>query len=108
MLEKHGGKCCLCGVNNEDFLIASHIKPWSVSDENEKLNEFNGLLLCPNHDKLFDKGFISFDNNGNILISNKLDKTNRMFLNIGEQMKIDVNADNIEFIEYHRKNIFKK
>ena len=69
---------------------------------------FNGLLLCPNHDKLFDKGFISFDNNGNILISNKLDKTNRMFLNIGEQMKIDVNADNIEFIEYHRKNIFKK
>lgn len=108
MLEKYTGKCCLCGVNNEDLLIASHIKPWSVSDENEKLNEFNGLLLCPNHDKLFDKGFISFDNNGNILISKKLDKTNRMFLNISEQMKIDVNVDNIEFIEYHRKNIFKK
>ena len=62
-------KCCLCGVDSPDLLIASHIKPWAVSEPEEKLSLDNGLLLCPNHDKVFDQGFISFDDKGEILIS---------------------------------------
>jgi predicted restriction endonuclease len=61
--------CCLCSVANKELLFASHIKPWEKSTSEEKTNLNNGLLLCPNHDKLFDKGFISFDSNGSILIS---------------------------------------
>lgn len=99
--------CCLCSVNNEKLLIASHIKPWSDSDSYEKLDMNNGLLLCPNHDKLFDSGLISFDDNGSIMLSNELDSINRVFLNVNENMKIIVDDDNAEYIKYHRENVYK-
>ena len=76
LLQKFNGKCCLCGVTNEKLLIASHIKPWSRCEPSEKLDLENGLLLCPNHDKLFDLGYISFQEDGQITISDKLDETN--------------------------------
>ena len=86
MLERYKCKCCLCGVSMDSLLIASHIKPWSRSDDNEKLSADNGLLLCPNHDKLFDLGYISFDDDGNILISNLVDKNTTVFMNINYEM----------------------
>ncbi|NOH15287.1 HNH endonuclease [Clostridium cochlearium] len=52
------GKYRICGINDERFLIASYIKPWSISNDNEKLNDNNGILLCSNNDILFDKGYI--------------------------------------------------
>jgi putative restriction endonuclease len=62
-------KCCrLTGVSDVKFLIASHIKPWSKSTNPEKLDGYNGLLLSPHVDKLFDKGYISFTANGKLLI----------------------------------------
>ena len=99
-------KCCLCNVNMNELLVASHIKPWSISDANEKLDIHNGLLMCPNHDKLFDRGYISFDDTGRILISEKLDDNNRMYMNITPTMKIDITEENIKYIKYHRKNVF--
>ena len=101
------GKCCLCQVTDEHFLIASHIKPWSESDGHEKLNIDNGLLLCPNHDKLFDSGYISFDDSGKILISEKLSKHNQMCLNVNSEMRVPLGEGNIEFVKYHRNNKFE-
>ena len=46
-------RCCLCNISNKDFLIASHIKPWSKSEYDERLDDDNGFLFCPNHDKLY-------------------------------------------------------
>ena len=89
-----------------ELLVASHIKPWSISDANEKLDIHNCLLMCPNHDKLFDRGYISFDDTGRILISEKLDDNNRMYMNITPTMKIDITEENIKYIKYHRKNVF--
>ncbi|MCH5267338.1 MAG: HNH endonuclease, partial [Lachnospiraceae bacterium] len=60
LLLKRYNKCCLCGVENHELLIASHIKPWAKSEAKEKLDDDNGFLMCPNHDKLFDKGYITF------------------------------------------------
>lgn len=74
LIQKYKGQCCLCGVNYSSMLVASHIKSWSKSDAFEKLELDNGLLLCPNHDKLFDTGFISFNNDVEILISEYLDE----------------------------------
>lgn len=99
-------KCCLCNVNMNELLVASHIKPQSISDANEKLDIHNGLLMCPNHDKLFDRGYISFDDTGRILISERLDDNNRMYMNITAKMKIDITEENIKYIKYHRKNVF--
>jgi predicted restriction endonuclease len=113
MLKKYNCKCALCGVNQPELLIASHIKPWSKSDCNEKLSASNGLLLCPNHDKLFDQGYISFEDNGSIVISPILDENNRIFFNINKAMKInpDILSDFEQmkyFLSYHHKNIFQK
>lgn len=100
-------KCNLCGVVDERFLIASHIKPWSQSNNQERLDVNNGLLLCPNHDLLFDKGYISFDDGGTILISDSLDVATKVFLNINETMKIDLKVEQQKYMKWHRDNLFK-
>ncbi|SFD20795.1 HNH endonuclease [Ruminococcus albus] len=99
--------CCICGANLKDCLIASHIKPWRDSSPEEKTDVNNGLLLCPNHDKLFDLGYISFDNEGKILISNQLDEKNQMWLNVLPTMKIEITDENMFYLTYHREHIFK-
>lgn len=100
-------KCGLCGVSDERLLVASHIKPWSQSNNQERLDVNNGLLLCPNHDALFDKGYISFDKDGLILISKSLDKYSKLFLNINETMNIRMKESQQKYIKWHRENKFK-
>ena len=105
LLNKYG-KCCLCGVSDPMFLIASHIKPWAKSEPLEKLDPDNGLLLCPNHDKLFDKGLITFDESGKIMISKKLAENDRTFMNIGQHMRLKPTEAQAEFLNYHRNHVF--
>ncbi|ULJ69921.1 EVE domain-containing protein [Wielerella bovis] len=100
-------KCCLCGIDEPKLLIASHIKPWSVSQDTEKLDSYNGLLFCPHHDKLFDLGLIGFDEQGKILISPKLEPHNQILLNLHEEMKIHVNEKHQHYLDFHRQNIFQ-
>ncbi|MBO7597671.1 MAG: HNH endonuclease [Bacteroidales bacterium] len=107
-LIKKYGNCCLCGVKNENLLIASHLKPWSVSNNQEKVDLNNGLLLCPNHDKLVDSGLISFSETGKVIISKCLSKRDRDLLNISRDMKIEVTDDNAPYVSYHRENIFQE
>lgn len=106
LLDKYG-KCCLCSLENKNLLIASHIKPWAASNNMEKLSEYNGLLMCPNHDRLFDVGYITFDDEGKIIISKYLTEMDRILLNIRDDMKIQVSDENIKYIQFHRKNVFK-
>lgn len=107
-LFKRYNKCCLCGVKEKSLLFASHIKPWSKCEAEEKLDVNNGLLLCPNHDQLFDKGWISFDDEGNILISPLLLNEETIWLNVHKDMKLTVINENKKFLSYHRKKIFRK
>ncbi len=100
--------CIICGLKTKELLIASHIKPWSRSNNKERLDVNNGFLMCPNHDALFDKGYISFSNEGNILISSAILKEEYAFLNIDENIKISINPEQIKYIEWHRKNVFIK
>lgn len=101
-------KCKLCGVDNINFLRASHSKPWRESSHNERLNRFNGFLLCPAHDVLYDRGYISFQENGQIIISDELDDRSKVLLNIHANMKINLLEGHREFLQYHRENIFRK
>lgn len=101
-------KCNLCGVSDERFLIASHIKPWSQSNNQERLDVNNGLLLCPNHDALFDRGYISFDDDGTIMTSFSLDEATMVFLNTNETLNIRMNEGQRDYMRWHRGNIFKK
>jgi hypothetical protein len=67
--------CRLTGITNPTLLIASHIKPWRLCDTaQERLDGMNGLLLTPDADLLFDRGFISFENDGEVLVSPRMDR----------------------------------
>ena len=98
--------CCLCKVENPSLLIASHIKPWSASNSDEKLDVENGFLLCPNHDALFDGGYITFEDDGTIVISDRLSQLDCTFTNVLSTMKIQLSDKNKEYLEYHRKKVF--
>lgn len=98
--------CMLCNVNNAQLLIASHIKPWRDCASDERLDVNNGLLLCPNHDSLFDKGFITFDDSGQIVISTNLSDMDRLFLNVIESMKVNYSDCRKEYMKWHRTHVF--
>ena len=69
ILQRFERKCAVTGVNSEELLIASHIVPWRDSDEFERLDVNNGILLSPTYDALFDKHLISFEDDGQIVLS---------------------------------------
>lgn len=105
LLNKYNRKCTFCGVEGDTLLIASHIKAWKDCEKGEHLDDNNGLLLCPNHDKVFDKHLISFDEFGVIMISNSLSDNNKMFLNLLDTYKIEITKYNKKYLDFHR-NIF--
>ncbi|GAB6150235.1 HNH endonuclease [Clostridium novyi] len=102
------GKCVLCDIKHESILKASHIKPWSDSNNTERLDFFNGFLLCANHDALFDKGLISFDDDGHLLMSNNLDESTKKLLNLSSKIKINIFKQHKKYLKWHREHIFIK
>lgn len=88
-----------------DVLVASHIKPWRDSDNHQRLDVYNGLLLQPNYDKLFDKGYISFDDQGRILFSTYFPKSDRTLLGLDEFVHLlKVDPGHRTYLRYHREN----
>jgi hypothetical protein len=83
---QHVEKACrLTGITNPALLIASHIKPWrSCATADERLDGMNGLMLTPDADLLFDRGFISFEDNGEVKVSPRFDHEDLRRLGLGE------------------------
>ena len=100
--------CPLTGLDIEPLLIASHIKPWSVCDDNERLCRFNGLMLAPNIDRLFDNGLITFDTDGTIKIHPTINPENQKRLGISPDMKLKIRLKSEKYFEYHRNHVFQK
>lgn len=98
--------CSVTKFKFMELLIASHIKPWRDSSDKERLDVYNGLLLLPNIDKLFDKGYVSFNDSGKILISDTLKDLDKLGINL--KMKIKIEEKHKQYLKFHRKNIFKK
>ncbi|KKG07815.1 HNH endonuclease [Methanosarcina sp. 2.H.A.1B.4] len=109
-LKKYWGeKCAVTGCKLIKILKASHIKPWSHSNNTERLDLYNGLLLIPNLDSVFDKGYISFDDEGKIIISNLLSEDDRIKLDVHSEMRIrKIEEKHIKYLEYHKQEIFLK
>jgi len=102
--------CRLTGVEDRDHLVASHIKPWKDSDNRERLCGFNGLMLTPTPDHLFDKGFISFGDDGSLLYASRVNRAALAKMKIPEEgfNAGRFSADQAEFLRYHRNFVFKK
>lgn len=104
-------ECRITHVHNPTHLIASHIKPWRESSDDERLAGSNGLLLTPSIDHLFDRGFISFSDEGEVLLSPVADQESlpRMGLLCDRPVFAGrFNADQRHFLDYHRQEIFLK
>lgn len=101
--------CRITGVTDPQHLRASHIKPWKDSTDEEKLNGSNGLLLAPHADHLFDKGLISFTDNGSLLVSPQLDEEVLAKWTIPKAMNVGpFKPQQSAFLAYHRETVFKK
>ena len=101
--------CRITGVSDRRFLRASHIKPWAKSTNAEKLDGANGLLLAPHVDHLFDKGFISFDENGKMLISDRLPSSVISAWSLNQSsLPRPLTPEQEVYMTYHRTNILAR
>lgn len=106
---RHENQCRITKVRNPVHLVASHIKPWRESDNDERLAGGNGFLLTPSIDHLFDRGFISFDDTGKTLVSEVADGDALLQMGIDKKNPPDVgrfDVDQRHFLEHHRRNVF--
>ena len=98
-------KCAVTG--SKILLVAGHIKPWRISNDRERLDVYNGILLSPNYDKAFDLGYISFQNNGQILLCESAINDLEL-LNINNSSRVNsFSPFHNKYLEYHRNNMFK-
>lgn len=110
-VQKYEHGCRVSGVSDARFLIASHIKPWRSSTNFERLDGENGLLLSPNIDLLFDRGFISFSAEGNLMISPVVNPTivEQLGVPISEELCVGTfSVKQLAYLSFHRREIFLK
>ena len=100
--------CPLTDLDVQSLLIASHIKPWNKCNNEERLDPFNGLMLAPHIDALFDSGLITFETDGTIKISPTIDSENQKRLGISRDMKLKIEPESEKYFEYHRNHVFQK
>jgi hypothetical protein len=99
--------CCVTGFSKKEVLIASHIKPWKYSSNEERIDPYNSLLLVPTIDKLFDKGFLGFQPNGEIILSNRIHDYDWKKINISEKLKLRFVPEKTRpYLDYHREYLF--
>jgi hypothetical protein len=96
--------CSVTKVKERSLLRASHIKPWRSCNNLERLDPYNGLLLIPNLDHLFDQCLISFSDDSTILISPELSEEDAKALGVSEDMQLHTIYDeNKPYLEFHRE-----
>lgn len=102
--------CPFTMVADERLLIASHIKPWAASNDKEKIDPYNGYMLTPLYDKLFDRGFITFTENRHLILSDfistytwkQLGLKNNAFIKA-----LPMDDKRIEYLKFHHEAVFK-
>ncbi|WP_353174341.1 HNH endonuclease [Paracandidimonas soli] len=109
LLDYWGGRCALSGLDEPQLLRASHIKGWAQCDsDQERLDVFNGLLLAAHYDALFDSGWITFLDSGEIQISPHLKPQNRKILGLtGAEVLRGLTAFHAPYLQWHRTHWFR-
>jgi hypothetical protein len=106
LLERWDGRCAVTGVSVEAALVASHIKPWSDSTNEQRLDPANGLLLVGTLDRLFDSKLISFDSKGTVMISSRVPLREYDGLGLSRSLRLRlVRPDTEEYLAHHRNQL---
>ena len=106
LIYRWDSKCAVSGVGKQEILIASHIKPWKDSEDHERTDVNNGLLLNPTYDALFDKHLIGFEDSGKIILTSKVSDKDyeKLGVNISDRIH-SLSAGNKFYLEYHRNQL---
>lgn len=109
LLEYWGGRCAVSGLAIPGLLRASHIKPWAdCASDAERLDVFNGLLLAPHLDALFDGGWVTFLDSGQMRVSDALDAVNCKQLGItGDEVVNGLTEGHRGYLAWHRQRCFR-
>jgi len=102
--------CRITKVERMEHLIASHVQPWRDSSNEQRLDGENGLLLTPTVDHLFDKGFISFENSGQLIVSPVADRRSLTRMGIDTENNVNVGAfseGQRQYLDFHRENVLR-
>ena len=103
------GACAVTGVREPRVLRSSHIKPWAEATVQEKVDHFNGLLLVPNLDSLFNEGLISFKNDGRMLVSTDWRPDDQRRMHVTTELHLrSVHAESQPYLEFHRDVLFER
>jgi len=99
--------CAVTDVRLPNVLRASHIKPWRFSSNKERLDPYNGLLLLPQYDQLFDKGLISFNEKGVLIRSRAIEQIDpvKLGINVNDRLRV-LSKRHHDFLDYHRSEVF--
>lgn len=103
-------RCAITGLNVPALLRASHIKPWADCETDaERLDVFNGLLLAPHLDATFDQGFVTIDEAGNLVLSERLDSEAKGILAISQiaSNRVRITKKHAAYLAWHRKYVFQ-
>jgi len=108
LIEKYCHKCIITNIDLSQVLIASHIKPWAICNNQERVDVNNGLLLSATYDRLFDSGLITFTKKGEIKLSKMINSNNASKLNLknGIVYNIGYKSDMSKYLLYHNEYIF--
>ncbi len=103
------GACAVTSVQEPRVLRSSHIKPWSNSCVHEKVDHFNGLLLVPNLDALFNEGLVSFRDGGQIMVSTDWQNDDQRRMHITSDLRLRmVHPESSQYLEFHRDVVFER
>lgn len=107
VLGNYNNECSLCEIKEKELLVCSHIIPWALNEKN-RLNPQNNISFCVLHDKLFDKGYFSLDDNFNLILGNKIDSYINLLLKDLKFKKPRRDGPLPEFLIFHREKILRR
>lgn len=109
LMEYWEGRCAITGLAVPELLRASHIKPWADCETDaERLDVFNGLLLAPHLDAVFDLGFITVTDDGAVLVSRALHDDARRTLGLGDVLRVHrLGTKHRHYLSWHQEKLFK-
>lgn len=106
-VERIEKRCRVTGIADSRFLIASHIKPWACSENSERLDGNNGLMLSPHIDRLFDRGFMTFLQDGSVVIAPEATEVFRQW-HISPQLAMPLSREQELYMQYHRAYVYRQ
>ena len=97
-------------ISDERLLVASHIKPWAAANDIERVDPFNGYILSPMYDRLFDQGFITFNEDKQVILSEFISPYTWKQIGLENECyvkELPMDDKRIEYLDFHHKSVFK-